>query len=104
LLFINWLRGHLLPCPIKFITGIDCPGCGFQRAFIALLQGHMYQSFLFYPPTVPLLAATLYTLADKRFKLDAANNIFKKSVYILTASIVWISYALKIMHIYTMPS
>ncbi|WP_460679796.1 DUF2752 domain-containing protein [Mucilaginibacter koreensis] len=104
LLFINWLRGHLLPCPIKYLTGIDCPGCGFQRSFVALLHGNFHQSFLFYPATLPLLTVTVYTIADNRFKLDTANNSIKKCVYILTASLIWISYAFKMLHIYTIPS
>lgn len=28
-----------LRCPFKALTGLDCPGCGSQRAFQALLKG-----------------------------------------------------------------
>ncbi|WP_449028237.1 DUF2752 domain-containing protein [Prevotella jejuni] len=27
-------------CPFKLATGLQCPGCGIQRALHALLQGH----------------------------------------------------------------
>lgn len=32
---------HLLipKCPFKFFTGLNCPGCGFQRAVHAILHG-----------------------------------------------------------------
>ncbi|WP_443937517.1 DUF2752 domain-containing protein [Pedobacter sp. MW01-1-1] len=53
--WFNWLQNHLIPCPLKFLTGIDCPGCGFQRSFIALVQGDFAKSWSLYPPTVPLL-------------------------------------------------
>ena len=29
----------LLPCPIHYVTGIECPGCGITRACIALARG-----------------------------------------------------------------
>lgn len=36
-------------CPFKMLTGIDCPGCGGTRAFIALLHGDIIASFKFNP-------------------------------------------------------
>lgn len=27
-------------CPVKVLTTLDCPGCGFQRALHATLHGH----------------------------------------------------------------
>lgn len=40
-------------CPVKLFFGLDCPGCGFQRALHALLHGKIkeaynYNPFLFY--------------------------------------------------------
>lgn len=29
-------------CPFKFLTGLSCPGCGFQRALHALLHGQIH--------------------------------------------------------------
>lgn len=31
-------------CPIKLLTGLNCPSCGTQRAFSALLHGHIIQA------------------------------------------------------------
>lgn len=45
----------MLPCALKTIFGIDCPICGFQRAFILLLQGRFVDSFKMYPPLLPCL-------------------------------------------------
>lgn len=28
-------------CPVKLLTTLDCPGCGFQRALHATLHGHI---------------------------------------------------------------
>jgi hypothetical protein len=100
LLFINWLQNHLLPCPFKYLTGIDCPGCGFQRAVIALFQGQWQNSFLLYPPTIPLLLFFMYGIADAFFKLDNDKGTWKKALCIPVAGIVLISYSVKIWDLY----
>ena len=99
-MFIKWLQDHLLPCPFKYLTGIDCPGCGFQRSVIALIQGDISKSFQLYPPAIPLLLAFAYALADGWFKLDKKKQIVKKTVFIVAASIVLISYSIKIWQLY----
>ena len=38
-MFLVELTGFMPRCPIKMITGFDCPGCGSQRALHALLAG-----------------------------------------------------------------
>ncbi|WP_144036569.1 DUF2752 domain-containing protein [Sphingobacterium psychroaquaticum] len=32
-------------CPMKSLTGLDCPGCGSQRALHQLLNGHLKEAF-----------------------------------------------------------
>ena len=91
---IKWLQFFLIPCPFKKLTGIDCPGCGFQRSFLALLQGNVGQSFQLYPATIPLLLITIYTLIDARWPMDRENYL-KKTLYIGTAAIIIVSYAVK---------
>lgn len=36
-------------CPIHFITGINCPGCGMSRALFRVLQLDFAGAFLFHP-------------------------------------------------------
>ena len=36
-------------CVMYRFTGFLCPGCGGTRAFTALLQGHVWESFLYHP-------------------------------------------------------
>ena len=36
-------------CVIYRLTGFLCPGCGGARAWMALLQGHVWESFLYHP-------------------------------------------------------
>jgi hypothetical protein len=100
LLFINWLQNHLIPCPFKYLTGIDCPGCGFQRAVIELFRGDFHKSFSIYPPAIPLLIFFAYGIFDGFFKLDNKKSIIKKSLFMLVGTIVLVSYSLKMWEIY----
>lgn len=54
-----------LKCPFKFLTGLDCPGCGAQRALHALLQGSFVEAFWYNPflwLVMPYLLALLLTM------------------------------------------
>lgn len=48
---------HILKCPILFLTGVSCPGCGMTRAWISALKLD-FASAMYYHPlfwTVPLI-------------------------------------------------
>ena len=100
LVFTKWLQEHLLPCPFKYITGIDCPGCGFQRSVIALIQGDLHKSLQFYPPAIPLILFFAYGIADRRFNLDTKNSLVKKTGYMIVGTIILVSYCIKMYGIY----
>ena len=74
---LSHVQDWLLPCPIKTIIGIDCPGCGFQRSLLALLQGHWHESYRLYPATVPLLILLLYAVVKGLFRFDMRNTVMK---------------------------
>jgi hypothetical protein len=101
LLSISWLQNNLLPCPFKYLTGIDCPGCGFQRSVLALLQGDMQKSFSLYPAAVPLLLFFCFGVADKLFKLDTPKNTITKTAFVLMGVMILTSYGFKMAHLYT---
>lgn len=42
---ITWFTG----CPIRYFTGISCPGCGMTRAWIAVLHHDFAQAFACHP-------------------------------------------------------
>ncbi len=43
------LEHNMLPCLFKSLFGIECLGCGFQRAFLLLLKGEFNAAFQMYP-------------------------------------------------------
>lgn len=47
-----------ITCPIKFVTGVSCPGCGMTRACLSLLEGDPARAF-YYHPLVWLLPIAL---------------------------------------------
>lgn len=48
-------------CPIKFITGVSCPGCGMTRAWLCLLSGKPALAFHYHPLVwLPPAALVLY--------------------------------------------
>lgn len=67
----------LMPkCPFKMLTGLDCPGCGFQRAMHALLHGHVAEAIRFnvflvvaVPYLLALLVANFLCTADRKAKM-----------------------------------
>ncbi len=93
----HWLEKHLLSCPFKTFTGIDCPGCGLQRSFVALLKGDVWMSFKFYPATLPILALFIFTILHLKF--DFKNGAFLiKGMYIFATVIIVTNYLYKIYH------
>lgn len=52
----------MLPCYFKALSGLDCPGCGFQRSVLELTKGNFVRSFELYPAASPILILTLLGL------------------------------------------
>lgn len=53
-------------CPIKFITGISCLGCGMTRAWLSLLRFDLAAAFYYHPLfAVPPVAVVVYFLKSK---------------------------------------
>ena len=52
----------MLPCSWKEHLGVECPGCGAQRSFLELTQGHIWDSILLFPALLPLLAVVIIAI------------------------------------------
>ncbi len=88
---ITWLEGHQQACPYKSILGIDCPGCGMQRALIELLKGNFAESLFLYPALIPLMMMVAFLALHIIWKLEHGARILKY-LYIINASIIIIHY------------
>ena len=84
----------MLPCLNKQLFGIDCLGCGIQRASLLLFQGEFKAAFLMYPAiyTLFLLAVFLIFNLFVKFKFD---HTIKMGLIVLNVAIIIISYFIK---------
>lgn len=60
-----------ITCPIKFITGISCAGCGMSRAWISLLHFNIHDAFMYHPlfflPPVVVIVMLLKSKINIKF-------------------------------------
>ena len=65
------LESFGVTCPIKYITGISCAGCGMSRAWIALLQFNIHEAFMYHPlfflPPVVVIVMLLKSKINIKF-------------------------------------
>ena len=53
-------------CPIKYLTGVSCAGCGMSRAWLSLLRGDLAAAFAYHPLVLlPIPAALLFLFRKK---------------------------------------
>jgi hypothetical protein len=87
--------GWAWKCPMKALTGYDCPSCGNQRLVHALLHGRFVEAFHHNPFTMlslPYLIPLMLTLkSNKGFPLKVRNVVQAPvALYIYAAAIcVW---------------
>lgn len=94
---VHWLQAHQLVCPVKKYLHMDCPGCGMQRSFIALLQGDIGLSLRLHPVTIPLLLFLLYFLLHLIVKFKNGNRVIVYAYLFVTILIVT-NYIYKIVN------
>jgi hypothetical protein len=86
----------MLPCLSKQLLGMDCPGCGIQRAFFLLFRGEFLAAFKMYPAIYPILGLFGFLLLDQFFKIKYANTI---SIILMITSVllILINFLLKLI-------
>lgn len=94
---VNPVEHALMPkCPFKLLTGLDCPGCGFQRAMHALLHGNIkeaigYNLFLLFalPYLVALLVERTLPRGNTRRRWQKALESKPMVIFYVVAYVVW---------------
>lgn len=66
-----------ITCPIKFITGVSCPGCGMTRAWFSLLRFDISKAFYYHP----LFFIPPFALIILMVKRKIKPSIYKALLY-----------------------
>src|SRR5229473_426347 len=77
--------GLFPPCPLRYLTGWYCPGCGSLRAIHQLLHGNLHAAWALNPLTVLLLPFLAYgTASYVLFELSGKHlpRLFLPAVWI----------------------
>ena len=88
---------YMLPCLSKQILGIECFGCGGQRAVSLLFQGDFIAAFKMYPAIYTLIILALFFLYSIFFKIKNGEKI-KITLVVLNIVIIVINYLIKIIN------
>ena len=92
---LEWLEAHQLSCWIKSVIGIECPGCGMQRAVLLLIKGEFLASFRIYPGLFPLLLFIILAVLKICGMKKIQPGLLKIMGFVCLA-IILISYLLKL--------
>ena len=82
-----------ITCPIKFITGISCAGCGMSRAWMAFLQLDIAKAFAYHPlfwlvPIAVIVLLCKFTIKKVRCK-NFRSSRFTCIECLLELEILW---------------
>lgn len=85
------IEDFMLPCPSKKFLGIECFGCGTQRAIVMVFEGRFSEAFHMFPAVYTLLlffGIVIINFVDK--KRNYGN--FLVFLAIINSAIMVISY------------
>ncbi len=85
----------MMPCFYKKFLGVECPGCGMQRALILLLKGDFIESLQVYPALIPTVFMVLFLVIHLIFRFPKGAIILKYT-FIFTASLMVFNYLYKL--------
>lgn len=76
--YIDPSQYQIMPkCPVKLLTTLDCPGCGFQRALHATLHGHLEEAIsynLFLLVAIPIICIWCFN----GILIENTSNVHKR--------------------------
>ncbi len=91
---IDWLEKNAMPCMWKKYLGIECPGCGMQRAIIDMLKGDFWGSLIAYSALLPIFFMIIFLMLHLKLKFKHGAKILQIT-FIFVLSIIIINYIYK---------
>ncbi|WP_316634137.1 DUF2752 domain-containing protein [uncultured Flavobacterium sp.] len=91
------LEKYMIPCLFKTFFGVECLGCGFQRALFLLFQGKFLAAFQMYPAVYSTL---LFFVFVALYFLDKSRNYKKITWNLALINIVFMLGGYYYKHFY----
>lgn len=85
------LDNYMIPCISKKLLGMDCLGCGFQRATVFLFQGEFMMAFKMYPAIYTIFILAAFMLFDMFLRIKFAETI-KIILVVVSLIIILLNY------------
>lgn len=86
----------MVTCAFVKYFGVECPGCGTQRAFIALLKGDLVSSVNYNASLIPFLITVLFTFAHLFIGFKNGSKTIVGMV-VITVSIMLLQFITKLI-------
>lgn len=88
------MEEYLLPCINKSLLGMECFGCGGQRAVILFFQGNFTEAFYMYPAIYPILLLLAFLVFNLFFKFRRDFQV-KIGLIIFAGTVMAVNYGYK---------
>ena len=72
-----------ISCPLRFLTGVSCPGCGATRAWLAALHGDLRSALRLHPLFWILIPAAAAYLLRKRIPRRIYRGLIWFGIWLL---------------------
>lgn len=93
-MFLKGLEDYMIPCVNKTIFGVECLGCGMQRATALFFTGHFTAAFKIYPAIYTLISLGAFLVFDFFIKIKYSETI-KIVLMVSSISLIIVNYVLK---------
>ncbi len=78
-LIVSHLFEIYIPCPIHYITGFYCPGCGITRLIYSMLKLDFYQAFRYNPLLFIMLPFFIFFIINDIYsKIKNKEPLYRK--------------------------
>jgi hypothetical protein len=93
------MEEFLLPCLNKQLFGLECYGCGSQRAMLLLFDGEFSEAFRMFPAIYSVLILLIFVLSNLFYKFKYDFSI-KIGLILINVAIILINYVIKMIHFF----
>lgn len=88
---VGWAVVRFYHCPLRMLTGHDCPGCGLTRALLALLRLDFSAAAEYHPLIFLIVPEGIYLFFRNHFRIAQVAEIVLGVLTLILFAVVWIA-------------